>query len=74
MFGACGGRVCAGDGFLFFVGGLTSGFTGRGFFGRGDMQKEFEEVAFGLEVGEVSGIVDSPSGVHLIERFVVGKG
>ncbi|KAL9598601.1 MAG: hypothetical protein Q9179_003854 [Wetmoreana sp. 5 TL-2023] len=39
-----------------------------GFFGRGEMQKEFEEVAFGLEPGQVSGVVDTPSGVHLIQR------
>ena len=32
------------------------------------MQKEFEEAAFALKPGEVSGIVDSQSGVHLIER------
>ena len=32
------------------------------------MQKEFEQVAFTLKPGEMSGIVDTPSGVHLIER------
>ena len=39
-----------------------------GFFGRGDMVKEFEETAFGLKVGEISGPVDGPSGWHLIQR------
>ncbi|KAL4889214.1 rotamase-domain-containing protein [Aspergillus ambiguus] len=39
-----------------------------GFFGRGEMQKEFEDAAFALEPGQVSGIVDTASGVHLIER------
>ncbi|GAB1218395.1 protein kinase ssp1 [Aspergillus terreus] len=39
-----------------------------GFFGRGEMQKEFEDAAFALQPGEVSGIVDTASGVHLIER------
>ena len=43
--------------------------VGRGFFGPGEMQKEFEEAAFALKPGEVSGIVDSQSGLHLIERF-----
>ncbi|PLN81143.1 peptidyl-prolyl cis-trans isomerase ssp-1 [Aspergillus taichungensis] len=39
-----------------------------GFFGRGEMQKEFEDEAFALQPGQVSGIVDTASGVHLIER------
>ena len=41
---------------------------GRGFFGRGEMQKEFEDVAFALQPGEVSQIVDTASGLHLIQR------
>ncbi|AEO68722.1 c1ae35f3-cdb1-421f-8794-9b74b26f659e [Thermothielavioides terrestris] len=40
-----------------------------GYFGRGDMQKEFEDAAFALRVGEISGIVDTASGLHLIERL-----
>ncbi|KAF1965610.1 rotamase-domain-containing protein [Bimuria novae-zelandiae CBS 107.79] len=40
-----------------------------GFFGRGDMQTEFEEAAFRLNKGEVSGIVETASGVHLIQRL-----
>ncbi|KAI8942226.1 hypothetical protein NX059_000309 [Plenodomus lindquistii] len=41
-----------------------------GFFGRGDMQKEFEEAAFALQKGEVSGVVATASGIHLIQRLV----
>jgi len=40
-----------------------------GFFGRGDMQKEFEEASFALKPGEISGIVETASGLHLIERL-----
>lgn len=40
-----------------------------GFFGRGDMQKEFEEAAFQLKPGEVSHVVGTASGLHLIERL-----
>lgn len=39
-----------------------------GYFGQGDMQKEFEEAAFALKPGEVSGVVETASGLHLIER------
>ena len=36
---------------------------------RGAMQKPFEEAAFGLRIGEVSGPIVSDSGVHLILRY-----
>ncbi|KAL4879042.1 hypothetical protein BJY04DRAFT_194619 [Aspergillus karnatakaensis] len=39
-----------------------------GFFGHGEMQKEFEDAAFALQPGEISDIVSSQSGLHLIER------
>uniref|UniRef100_A0A2P2JEB1 Peptidyl-prolyl cis-trans isomerase n=1 Tax=Rhizophora mucronata TaxID=61149 RepID=A0A2P2JEB1_RHIMU len=37
-------------------------------FGRGQMQKPFEETTYALKVGEISGIVDTDSGVHIIMR------
>ncbi|KAF8481598.1 hypothetical protein DFH94DRAFT_731777 [Russula ochroleuca] len=37
-------------------------------FGHGQMQKPFEDATFSLRVGEISDIVDTQSGVHLILR------
>ncbi len=39
-----------------------------GSFGRGQMQKSFEDASFALNVGELSGLVDSDSGIHVILR------
>lgn len=40
-----------------------------GFFGRGAMQQKFEEASFALKVGEMSSIVSTDSGHHLIYRI-----
>ena len=40
-----------------------------GFFGRGQMQKPFEDASFALGVGEMGGIVSTDSGYHLIYRI-----
>ncbi|KAJ4461526.1 putative Peptidyl-prolyl cis-trans isomerase NIMA-interacting [Paratrimastix pyriformis] len=39
-----------------------------GVFGRGQMQKPFEDTAFGLQVGQLSGIIETESGVHIVLR------
>eukprot|EP01027_Heterolobosea_sp_BB2_P001349 GEZU01002061.1.p1 GENE.GEZU01002061.1~~GEZU01002061.1.p1 ORF type:complete len:156 (-),score=45.18 GEZU01002061.1:141-608(-) len=39
-----------------------------GYFGRGQMQKPFEDAAFSLKVGEITGPVITDSGVHIIMR------
>ena len=49
--------------------GSVANVLGRGFFGHGEMQKEFEDASFRLEPGEMSGIVETASGVHLIQRL-----
>ena len=40
-----------------------------GYFGRGMMQGPFEDAAYGLGVGEMSNIVITDSGYHLIYRI-----
>jgi parvulin-like peptidyl-prolyl isomerase len=40
-----------------------------GEFGRGMMQKPFEDASFALNVGQMSGIVETDSGYHLIYRI-----
>lgn len=39
-----------------------------GWFGKGQMQRPFEEATLALNVGQISGVVETDSGVHLIMR------
>jgi len=39
-----------------------------GWFGPGQMQKAFEDGTYALEIGQISDVISSDSGVHLIMR------
>ncbi len=67
-------RVQAGDDFARMAvefsdepnAGSRGGSLGR--FGHGQMVPEFEAAAFRLQVGQISGIVETPFGFHIIQR------
>jgi hypothetical protein len=67
-------RVKAGDDFARMAvefsdepnAGSRGGSLGR--FGHGQMVPEFEAAAFRLKVGQISGIVETPFGFHIIQR------
>ncbi|NOX79737.1 MAG: hypothetical protein GXP57_01350 [Deltaproteobacteria bacterium] len=42
-----------------------------GFFSRGRMVKSFDDVVFSLKPGEISGVVESPFGYHIIKLVAV---
>eukprot|EP01063_Lacrimia_lanifica_P013615 TRINITY_DN2024_c0_g1_i1.p3 TRINITY_DN2024_c0_g1~~TRINITY_DN2024_c0_g1_i1.p3 ORF type:complete len:129 (+),score=54.59 TRINITY_DN2024_c0_g1_i1:45-389(+) len=48
--------------------GSFATFGDLGNFKKGDMQLPFEEAAFALQVGSISDVVDSDSGLHIIKR------
>ncbi len=45
-----------------------------GFIGKGEMVPAFEETAFALKPGELSGVVETPFGFHIIKLIVIEGG
>jgi parvulin-like peptidyl-prolyl isomerase len=66
-------RLQAGEDFAYLAREYSEDISSRetggdmGFFPRGVMPAEVEEVAFGLEVGDMSGIVESQFGFHVLQ-------
>ncbi len=67
------GRVRAGEDFAKLANEFTEDPSGKGtggdlgWFGRGMMVKPFEEAAFTLKAGEVSGVVETQFGYHIVK-------
>ena len=66
-------RIAAGEDFAALArqhSDCPSGKSGGdlGMFGKGQMVAAFEQAAFGLPVGQVSGVVETDFGYHLIQR------
>jgi peptidyl-prolyl cis-trans isomerase C len=66
-------RIDGGEDFAAIAAEVSDCPSGRqggdlGQFGRGQMVPEFETAAFGMEVGETSGVVETDFGYHLIQR------
>jgi len=45
----------------------SEGEKGTWSFGKGEMWKEFEDIAFNLETGQVSGIIETDYGFHILK-------
>lgn len=67
-------RLKAGESFAKLAQELSQCPSGKnggdlGTFGRGQMVREFEKAAFALDKGEVSGLVKTQFGYHIIKRL-----
>lgn len=61
-------RIKAGEKFEDLAAKYSPGLGGElGFVEKGSMMQPVEEVAFSLKVGEMSGIIESPAGYHIIQ-------